>query len=80
MPVFLSVQRGTMQQCLKTTPFLYSLAGYSEETGEHTLQAINPTEAVRTLSVGQKTNTASTQVVYDVSLYHTAAWKITRLL
>lgn len=59
----------------KTTPFLYSLAGYSEETGEHTLQAINPTEAVRTLSVGQKTNTASTQVVYDVSLYHTAAWK-----
>lgn len=59
----------------KTTPFLYSLAGYSDETGKHSLQAINPEDAKRTLVVGVKNNTTTTQVIYDASLYHTAAWK-----
>lgn len=59
----------------KTTPFQYALAGYSDETGKHVLQAINPEEAKRTLAVGVKNSTSTTQVIYNASMLHTAAWK-----
>lgn len=59
----------------KTTPFLYALANYDFETGKHTLQALNPEEAKRTLDLQRSISQTSTQVVYEAGLYHNAAWK-----
>ena len=59
----------------ETIPFRYALAGYDFETGKHTLQALNPEQAKRTLDVKQTQSTATNQITYEGRLYHTAAWK-----
>ena len=59
----------------ETIPFRYALAGYDFETGKHTLQALNPENAKRTLDVKQTQSTATNQITYEGRLYHTAAWK-----
>lgn len=64
-----------------TTPFYYYMdaenGGYDFETGEHTLKALNESSADRTLKKplqGGTGSTASTQLVYEGRLLHTAAW------
>ncbi len=67
-------QSGYNSTIFKTTPFLYTLADYDDETGTHTLRALNASEAKRTLDLGPKQSTSQTQVVYEGRLMHTAAW------
>lgn len=64
-----------------TKPFYYYMdaenGGYDFETGEHTLIALNESSADRTLKKplqGGTGSTASTQLVYEGRLLHTAAW------
>ena len=66
---------GLYAQPYETTPYVYSLRSYDEETGVHVLNAENPDKAQRTLTLGEETNSASTQLTYEARLYHTAAWK-----
>ncbi|MFO3728043.1 TonB-dependent receptor [Butyricimonas muris] len=63
----------------KTEPYRYILKNYDFETGVHTLTAINPDEASRTLQVDtqDRKNTGSsenTQMSYEVRGLHVAAW------
>ena len=58
-----------------TKPFYYRLQDFDESTGVHTLYAINPSEADRTITQGEETSNTETQLTYEVRLYHTAAWK-----
>lgn len=69
------VQSGYAMTSFTTVPFLYALADYDFETGEHRLQAINPMEADRTLKLGNSESTTNSQVTYEGRLLHTAAWK-----
>lgn len=64
-----------------TKPFYYYMdaenGDYDFETGEHTLKALNESSADRTLKKplqGGTGSTASTQLVYEGRLLHTAAW------
>ena len=70
-------QQGYYVSAFKTRPFKYTLANYDFETGEHTLTAINPTEASRTLGVDEDASgsTSNTQMTYTATAMHTAAWK-----
>lgn len=63
-------------QAYSTLPYIYALANYNFETGEHTLSALNQKSARRTLQPEGQTSTATTtQVTYEARLLHTAAWK-----
>lgn len=68
------VQSGYYTTGFKTAPFLYSLENYNFETGKHTLHAINPVSARRTLEVASNSSTTNTQVTYEGRALHTAAW------
>ena len=68
------VQSGYYMTSFATMPFRYALSGYDFETGKHTLQALNPEQARRTLSVAQDMSTTDTRVTYEGRLLHTAAW------
>lgn len=68
------VKTGYYTKPYSTEPFLYSLRSYNQETGKHVLNAENPDEANRTLTLGDKESTAQTQLAYEVRAYHTAAW------
>ncbi len=59
-----------------TIPAKYSLEHYDFETGKHTLRALNPDDARRTLELvkSQQASTGSTQMTYEGRLLHTAAW------
>lgn len=58
----------------KTTPFVYSLNSYDQETGKHILNAENPDKASRTLKMEDKSSQSQTQLAYELRAYHTAAW------
>ena len=62
----------------KTVPYMYALKDYDFETGVHQLNALNSSEASRTLTKdtdGQHTNSSqSTQMSYEVRGLHVAAW------
>lgn len=59
-----------------TIPFTYSLENYDFETGGHTLRALNPVQARRTLEVddSRTSSMAGTQVTYEGRIVHSAAW------
>ena len=71
-------QTGYYANAYKTQPYMYSLKNYDFETGVHQLNALNSTEASRTLAKDtdpQHTNSAqSTQMSYEVRGLHVAAW------
>ncbi|WP_059026788.1 TonB-dependent receptor [Gabonibacter massiliensis] len=62
-----------------TEPYLYALLdnNYDFETGKHTLSALNPNTASRTLEKNREASgsSQSTQLGYEVRALHTAAWK-----
>lgn len=60
-----------------TTPYVYTLKSYREDTNEHELTAWNPTEGSRILSLenSSKEVSAATQLTGEIRLMHTAAWK-----
>ena len=58
----------------ETKPYVYALQDYNEQTGKHTLLAIDPEKSDRTLTTGETTSQQETQVMYEVRGYHTAAW------
>ena len=68
------VQTGYYSTSFSTIPFKYSLSDYDFETGKHTLQAINSTQARRTLKAGSNVATTDTRVAYEGRLLHMAAW------
>ena len=68
-------QIGYFETPYTTTPFFYRLQSYNESTGEHTLFALNPDEADRTIDKGEGSSTTETQINYEIRAYHTAAWK-----
>lgn len=70
-------QEGFYSTGFSTEPFQYALSDYDFETGKHTLQAINPTTARRTLLIayGTQVSTTDTRVTYEGRLLHNAAWK-----
>ena len=68
------VKTGYYVKPYETKPFLYSLKSYDQETGKHYLNAENPDEANRTLTLGDKSSLSQTQLSYEVRAYHTAAW------
>ena len=68
-------QSGYYTTGFSTEPYMYALGGYDFETGEHTLQALNPTGGRRTLEVSENTSSTETSVTYEVQALHTAAWK-----
>ncbi|MCI6415633.1 MAG: TonB-dependent receptor [Butyricimonas virosa] len=71
-------QTGYYANAYKTVPYMYALKGYDFETGVHQLNALNSSEASRTLTKdtdGQHTNSSqSTQMSYEVRGLHVAAW------
>ena len=67
---------GYYANAYKTEPYRYILKNYDFETGVHTLTAINPNDASRTLNVDDQ-NTGSSeniQMSYEVRGLHVAAW------
>ena len=68
-------QEGFYSIPYQTTPYEYELRSYNEATGEHTLYALNQDRASRTIEMGEKTRTTTTQLTYELRAYHTAAWK-----
>lgn len=70
------VQTGYYTNAFTTVPSIYALTDYDFETGEHTLLALNPTKARRTLEpyTAGNTSTTDTRVTYTGTLLHTAAW------
>ena len=71
-------QTGYYANAYKTVPYMYALKDYDFETGVHQLNALNSSEASRTLTKdtdGQHTNSSqSTQMSYEVRGLHVAAW------
>lgn len=71
-------QTGYYANACKTVPYMYALKDYDFETGVHQLNALNSSEASRTLTKdtdGQHTNSSqSTQMSYEVRGLHVAAW------
>lgn len=71
-------QTGYYANAYKTTPYMYSLKNYDFETGVHQLNALNSSEASRTLAKDnddKHTNSSqSTQMSYEVRGLHVAAW------
>ena len=71
-------QTGYYANAYKTVPYMYALKDYDFETGVHQLNALNSSEAPRTLTKdtdGQHTNSSqSTQMSYEVRGLHVAAW------
>lgn len=71
-------QTGYYANAYKTVPYMYALKDYDFETGVHQLNALNSSEASRTLTKdtdGQHTNSSqSTQMSYEVRGQHVAAW------
>ena len=71
-------QTGYYANAYKTDPYMYALKDYDFETGVHQLNALNSSEASRTLTKdtdGQHTNSSqSTQMSYEVRGLHVAAW------
>ena len=71
-------QTGYYANAYKTVPYMYALKDYDFETGVHQLNALNSSEASRTLTTdtdGQHTNSSqSTQMSYEVRGLHVAAW------
>ena len=71
-------QTGHYANAYKTVPYMYALKDYDFETGVHQLNALNSSEASRTLTKdtdGQHTNSSqSTQMSYEVRGLHVAAW------
>ena len=68
-------QEGFYSIPYQTTPYEYELRSYNEATGEHTLYALNQDRASRTIEMGEKMRTTTTQLTYELRAYHTAAWK-----
>lgn len=68
------VQSGYYTSDFKTVPYLYSLVNYDFETGKHVLQAINASDAHRTLKTGLDSHSTDTRVTYEARLLHTASW------
>lgn len=68
------VKTGYYSKPYETNPFLYSLKSYDQETGKHYLNAENPDQANRTLTLGDKESETNTQLSYELRAYHTAAW------
>lgn len=68
------VKTGYYAKPYSTKPFLYSLKKYDQETGKHYLNAENPDDAERTLSLGDVSSQTNTQLAYELRAYHTAAW------
>lgn len=72
-------QTGYYANAYKTVPYMYALKDYDFETGVHQLNALNSSEASRTLTKdtdGQHTNSSqSTQMSYEVRGLHVAAWE-----
>lgn len=71
-------QTGYYANAYKTVPYMYALKDYDFETGVHQLNALNSSEASRTLTKdtdGQHTNSSqSTQMSYEVRGLHVVAW------
>lgn len=69
-------QTGYYASAYKTTPYMYALKNYDFETGIHQLNALNSTDASRTLQKDKNASgdSQSTQMSYEVRGLHVAAW------
>lgn len=69
-------QTGYYASAYKTTPYMYALKNYDFETGIHQLNALNSTDASRTLQKDKDASgdSQSTQMSYEVRGLHVAAW------
>lgn len=55
-------------------PMMYALEKYDEETGKHTLTALNASGSDNSLRLGTANETGKTQMAYELRALHTAAW------
>lgn len=67
---------GLQSASYKTIPFTYRLTDYDFETKTPTLEAINPEQSDRTLSLNERatSHSSTVQSSYEAQLFHTAAW------